>query len=45
MGDSRGISRRSVLRYEDFTGRTIAHCHQLHHKNLGMMQTVHYVAP
>ncbi|MFH8388249.1 multicopper oxidase family protein [Streptomyces sp. NPDC018036] len=32
-----------LVRYEDFTGRTIAHCHQLHHEELGMMQTVEYV--
>ncbi|WP_181139994.1 multicopper oxidase family protein [Streptomyces sp. Ru71] len=32
-----------LVRYEDFTGRTIAHCHQLHHEDLGMMQQVHYV--
>lgn len=34
-----------LVKYEDFTGRTIAHCHQLHHEDLGMMQTVHYVDP
>ncbi|MGW2207177.1 multicopper oxidase family protein [Streptomyces sp. NPDC001774] len=31
-----------LARYEDFTGHTLAHCHQLHHEDLGMMQTVHY---
>ncbi|MET8751686.1 multicopper oxidase domain-containing protein [Streptomyces sp. NPDC004667] len=34
-----------LVKYEDFTGRTIAHCHQLHHEDLGMMQTVQYVPP
>ncbi|MFE3517545.1 multicopper oxidase family protein [Streptomyces sp. NPDC059166] len=34
-----------LVKYEDFTGHTIAHCHQLHHEDLGMMQTVHYVTP
>ncbi|GGV17785.1 hypothetical protein GCM10010275_69320 [Streptomyces litmocidini] len=34
-----------LVKYEDFTGHTIAHCHQLHHEDLGMMQTVHYVQP
>ncbi|MFG3142249.1 multicopper oxidase family protein [Streptomyces sp. NPDC048211] len=32
-----------LVTYEHFTGRTIAHCHQLHHEDLGMMQTVDYV--
>ncbi|OIJ63947.1 hypothetical protein WN71_031620 [Streptomyces mangrovisoli] len=32
-----------LVRYDDFTGRTIAHCHQLHHEDLGMMQSVEYV--
>ncbi|MFE5588215.1 multicopper oxidase family protein [Kitasatospora sp. NPDC056531] len=34
-----------LVRYEDFTGRTVAHCHQLQHEDLGMMQTVEYVEP
>ncbi|MER6298039.1 multicopper oxidase domain-containing protein [Kitasatospora sp. NPDC001539] len=34
-----------LVRYEDFTGSTVAHCHQLQHEDLGMMQTVEYVAP
>lgn len=29
-----------LVRYEDFTGRTVAHCHQLQHEDLGMMQIV-----
>ncbi|MFD6294203.1 multicopper oxidase family protein [Streptomyces sp. NPDC060235] len=33
-----------LVKYEHFTGRTIAHCHQLHHEDLGMMQTVEYVS-
>ncbi|MEU6971095.1 multicopper oxidase domain-containing protein [Kitasatospora aureofaciens] len=32
-----------LVRYEDFTGSTVAHCHQLQHEDLGMMQTVEYV--
>ncbi|MEU2628690.1 multicopper oxidase domain-containing protein [Kitasatospora sp. NPDC007106] len=44
-GGTPGDSVTFLVRYEDFTGRTIAHCHQLHHEDLGMMQTVHYVAP
>ncbi|MFJ6706820.1 MULTISPECIES: multicopper oxidase family protein [unclassified Streptomyces] len=32
-----------LVAYEDFTGRALAHCHQLHHEDLGMMQTVAYV--
>ncbi|MFF4820838.1 multicopper oxidase family protein [Kitasatospora sp. NPDC001309] len=34
-----------LVRYEDFTGRAVAHCHQLQHEDLGMMQTVEYVEP
>lgn len=34
-----------LVKYEDFTGRAIAHCHQLHHEDLGMMQSVEYVDP
>ncbi|WP_158715282.1 multicopper oxidase family protein [Kitasatospora phosalacinea] len=44
-GGTPGESVTFLVRYEDFTGRTIAHCHQLHHEDLGMMQTVQYVAP
>ncbi|WP_188306825.1 multicopper oxidase family protein [Streptomyces sp. CBMA123] len=32
-----------LVRYEDFTGRVVAHCHQLQHEDLGMMQVVDYV--
>ncbi|MFE7512976.1 multicopper oxidase family protein [Streptomyces sp. NPDC057540] len=42
-GGSPGDSVTFLVRYEDFTGLTIAHCHQLQHEDLGMMQTVHYV--
>ncbi|MEV7325137.1 multicopper oxidase family protein [Streptomyces sp. NPDC093970] len=42
-GGTPGQSATFLVRYEDFTGRTIAHCHQLHHEDLGMMQTVDYV--
>ncbi|MET7981901.1 multicopper oxidase family protein [Streptomyces sp. NPDC005281] len=48
IGLSGGTPARSVTflaRYEDFTGRTMAHCHQLHHEDLGMMQAVDYVEP
>ncbi|MFF5711555.1 multicopper oxidase domain-containing protein [Streptomyces sp. 62] len=44
-GGRPGESATFLVAYEDFTGRTIAHCHQLHHEDLGMMQTVEYVAP
>ncbi|MGW4196541.1 multicopper oxidase family protein [Streptomyces sp. NPDC005004] len=44
-GGNPGDSVTFLVKYEDFTGRTVAHCHQLHHEELGMMQTVHYVAP
>ncbi|MFD0070941.1 multicopper oxidase family protein [Streptomyces sp. NPDC127166] len=44
-GGRPGESATFLVAYEDFTGRTIAHCHQLHHEDLGMMQTVEYVDP
>ncbi|MFG2953790.1 multicopper oxidase family protein [Streptomyces sp. NPDC048291] len=44
-GGTPGESVTFLVKYEDFTGRTIAHCHQLHHEDLGMMQTVHYIEP
>ncbi|MEV0452385.1 multicopper oxidase domain-containing protein [Streptomyces sp. NPDC050600] len=42
-GGKPGDSVTFLAKYEDFTGRTIAHCHQLQHEDLGMMQTVDYV--
>ncbi|MFE0460338.1 multicopper oxidase family protein [Kitasatospora sp. NPDC058965] len=44
-GGTPGDSVTFLVAYEHFTGRTVAHCHQLHHEDLGMMQTVEYVAP
>ncbi|MFF9063719.1 multicopper oxidase domain-containing protein [Streptomyces sp. NPDC014891] len=44
-GGAPGDSVTFLVAYEDFTGRTIAHCHQLQHEDLGMMQTVDYVEP
>ncbi|MEU9406783.1 multicopper oxidase family protein [Streptomyces sp. NPDC048281] len=43
-GGTPGQSVTFLVRYDDFTGHTVAHCHQLHHEDLGMMQTVTYVA-
>lgn len=34
-----------LVKYEDFTGRAIAHCDQPHHEDLGMMQAVDCVEP
>ncbi|MFF0392275.1 multicopper oxidase family protein [Kitasatospora sp. NPDC004615] len=42
-GGTPGASVTFLVRYADFTGHAVAHCHQLHHEDLGMMQTVHYV--
>ncbi|GHB67740.1 hypothetical protein GCM10010347_42300 [Streptomyces cirratus] len=42
-GGTPGDSVTFLARYEDFIGRTIAHCHQFHHEDLGMMQTIDYV--
>ncbi|MEU3405400.1 multicopper oxidase domain-containing protein [Streptomyces sp. NPDC006670] len=44
-GGTPAASVTFLASYEDFTGRTIAHCHQLHHEDLGMMQVVDYVEP
>ncbi|MCW5250332.1 multicopper oxidase family protein [Streptomyces sp. SHP 1-2] len=44
-GGTPGDSVTFLVRYEDFTGHAIAHCHQLQHEDLGMMQTVEYVGP
>ncbi|MFJ9575052.1 multicopper oxidase family protein [Streptomyces sp. NPDC101191] len=44
-GGSPGDSVTFLVKYEDFTGHAIAHCHQLHHEELGMMQLVAYVEP
>ncbi|MER7540360.1 multicopper oxidase domain-containing protein [Streptomyces sp. NPDC097704] len=44
-GGRPGESATFLVAYEDFTGRTIAHCHQLHHEDLGMTQTVECVDP
>ncbi|MBM4826389.1 multicopper oxidase domain-containing protein [Streptomyces actuosus] len=42
-GGRPGESATFLVRYEDFTGRSMAHCHQLQHEDLGMMQNVDYV--
>ncbi|MFB6857273.1 multicopper oxidase family protein [Streptomyces sp. NPDC056341] len=42
-GGTPGQSITFLVKYEHFTGRAIAHCHQLHHEDLGMMQTISYV--
>ncbi len=34
-----------LVKYADFTGRTVLHCHQLQHEDLGMMQLIDYVEP
>lgn len=34
-----------LVKFEDFTGRTVLHCHQLQHEDLGMMQLVDLVEP
>ncbi|MGF1427044.1 multicopper oxidase family protein [Kitasatospora sp. LaBMicrA B282] len=44
-GGTPGDTVTFLVRYADFTGRTVAHCHQLHHEELGMMQAVDYVGP
>ncbi|MFJ5925851.1 multicopper oxidase family protein [Kitasatospora sp. NPDC092948] len=45
VGGTPGDSVTFLVKYQDFTGRALAHCHQLHHEELGMMQTVEFVEP
>ncbi|MCX5397133.1 multicopper oxidase family protein [Streptomyces sp. NBC_00102] len=42
-GGTPGQSITFLVKYQDFTGRSMAHCHHLQHEDLGMMQTVDYV--
>ncbi|MER5635411.1 multicopper oxidase domain-containing protein [Kitasatospora sp. NPDC002227] len=42
-GGNPGDQVTFLVKYEDFTGRTLAHCHHLQHEDLGMMQLVDYV--
>ncbi|OKJ08149.1 hypothetical protein AMK19_19070 [Kitasatospora sp. CB01950] len=42
-GGTPGGSVTFLVKYQDFTGRALAHCHQLHHEELGMMQLVEFV--
>ncbi|MEU3567833.1 multicopper oxidase domain-containing protein [Kitasatospora sp. NPDC036755] len=44
-GGKPGDTVTLLVRYEDFTGRTVLHCHQLQHEDLGMMQLVDLVQP
>ncbi|MFF2542742.1 multicopper oxidase family protein [Kitasatospora sp. NPDC058063] len=45
VGGKPGDTVTLLVKYEDFTGRTVLHCHQLQHEDLGMMQLVDYVQP
>lgn len=45
VGGKPGDTVTVLVRFEDFTGRTVLHCHQLQHEDLGMMQLVDYVRP
>ncbi|MEU3559820.1 multicopper oxidase family protein [Kitasatospora sp. NPDC006786] len=45
LGGKPGDTVTLLVKYEDFTGRTVLHCHQLQHEDLGMMQLVDYVQP
>ncbi|MFG2907301.1 multicopper oxidase family protein [Kitasatospora sp. NPDC048286] len=44
-GGKPGDTVTLLVRYENFTGRTVLHCHQLQHEDLGMMQLIDYVQP
>jgi len=43
--DTINPNKEAVIRFrvKDFTGKTVLHCHNLEHEDLGMMQTVEYV--
>ncbi|MFE9850027.1 multicopper oxidase family protein [Streptomyces sp. NPDC005576] len=43
VGILRGGSVTLRVRFDDFTGRALVHCHQLQHEDRGMMQLVEYV--
>ncbi|MET8542408.1 multicopper oxidase domain-containing protein [Kitasatospora sp. NPDC004799] len=45
VGGRPGDSVTFLVKYEDFTGRTVLHCHQLGHEDCGMMQLIEYVEP
>ncbi|WP_034271510.1 multicopper oxidase family protein [Actinospica robiniae] len=42
-GGSPGESVTILVKYEDFIGLTMLHCHNLQHEDLGMMQQIDYV--
>jgi FtsP/CotA-like multicopper oxidase with cupredoxin domain len=42
-GGKPGDSVTFLVKYEDFVGRAVLHCHLLAHEDLGMMQIVEYV--
>jgi len=42
-GGNPGDTVSFLVRYEDFTGLAMLHCHNLQHEDLGMMQLVDYV--
>jgi len=43
IGIAGGDSVSFLVKYEDFTGLAVLHCHNLQHEDLGMMQIVDYV--
>ena len=40
---NKGGSVTMRVRFQDFTGRALVHCHQLQHEDRGMMQLIEYV--
>jgi len=39
-----GVSTRVIMRFEDFTGLFLYHCHNLHHEDAGMMRNFRIIA-
>lgn len=44
IGINRAASVTMRVRFKDFAGRALVHCHQLQHEDRGMMQLIEYVA-
>jgi FtsP/CotA-like multicopper oxidase with cupredoxin domain len=44
IGINKAGSVTMRVRFKDFTGRALVHCHQLQHEDRGMMQLIEYVS-
>ena len=39
-----GVPAELGREIDDFEGKTVLHCHNLHHEDAGMMQIIEYIA-